>query len=46
MIVVIFPELKTKACPEVDTNCVFSHIESPSEFYIHVVDDESVVIDE
>ncbi|KAJ8979978.1 hypothetical protein NQ317_013727 [Molorchus minor] len=38
-------ELQPKSAPCTGMQCVFSHIESPSEFYIHIVDEESVVID-
>lgn len=37
-------ELKPKALPNPGDNCVFSHIESPSDFHIHIVDDETAFL--
>ncbi|KAJ8965121.1 hypothetical protein NQ314_004346 [Rhamnusium bicolor] len=41
----VFYELKWKPVPTVGTFCAFSHVESPNEFYIHVADEESELID-
>ncbi|KAJ8922906.1 hypothetical protein NQ315_001448 [Exocentrus adspersus] len=40
-----FYELMPKAAPNVGMDCVFCHIESPDEFYIHIVDEEVKQID-
>ncbi|CAH1179302.1 unnamed protein product [Phaedon cochleariae] len=38
-------DLRSKKIPTVGDACVFSHIESPSEFYLHIVDKETATID-
>ncbi|KAK9883291.1 hypothetical protein WA026_001473 [Henosepilachna vigintioctopunctata] len=38
-------EIKDKDIPGLYTTCVFSHVESPFEFYIHLDDEESQLID-
>ncbi|XP_023023503.2 uncharacterized protein [Leptinotarsa decemlineata] len=38
-------EPKRKRTPKVGDECAFSHIESPSEFYIHIDDEETSMID-
>ncbi|KAJ8941624.1 hypothetical protein NQ318_000330 [Aromia moschata] len=40
-----FYELERKPGPKVGMDCAFSHVESPNEFYIHLVDEESAFID-
>ncbi|KAG5866583.1 hypothetical protein JTB14_008157 [Gonioctena quinquepunctata] len=40
-----FLELKHKMPPRVGDECAFSHIESPSEFYVHIRDEETALID-
>ncbi|CAH0563718.1 unnamed protein product [Brassicogethes aeneus] len=40
-------EITEKECPSVGSKCAFSHIESPDEFYLHMVDPETCnVLDE
>nr|XP_023018184.1 uncharacterized protein LOC111507152 [Leptinotarsa decemlineata] len=39
-------ELRSKRTPSVGDECLFSHIVSPSEFYIHLLDYETVSIDD
>lgn len=38
-------ELREKPVPECNSRCVISHMESPSEFYIQLIDEENIHID-
>lgn len=38
-------ELKEKPVPECNSKCLISHMESPSELYIQMIDEETAKID-
>lgn len=41
----MFLGYRDKPLPKTYDKCVVSHMESPSEFYIHILDEETAEID-